>query len=628
MHCPTNWFTDICAQLGGDAYVITRRDPFFLNPSDGTKDAIYRLTGFTGSSATVLVTREKTFLYVDSRYTLQAESQAPDCTIITCAQPLHALAEHLVCGQKLMVCPWSWSAQEMTLYQTNAANHGWSLILDKDCVIDALIGPIPLVSRSTIQSMDTHLPSFQEKCAAIFTHQDQAHWLLCKGSDIAWLTNLRANDHDYAPFIEGYLWVSRTQYGFSGILYTAMPRFMHAIDPALRIENFDHLNVLPHNRWKESEPCTESLHDHGNDKACSSDAGGQNSVIKEQPLENFCHLDCVVYDPRYTPSGLVRPTWIPSRDFLNALSCCRSIKTPWEIHHMQQSHISDGVALTKFLYWLEKRTPLGDENEWSAAEQLAIFRSMGASYKGPSFPTISAMGANSAMIHYNPERTNSSSLTTGLYLVDSGGQYHFGTTDVTRTLWIGAKNRASLKHKQRYTQVLQAHIHLSQMIFPEGTNGMQLDAIARSFLWQKGWDYAHSTGHGVGCFAHVHESPPAVAPRAPQDAIKEHMIFSIEPGYYEEGWGGIRLENLVLVVRHDADRLRLQPLTLAPFDRTLISRYDLSPEHCRWLNQYHLHVYQTLAPLLDPWEEAWLKDQTQPLSIYGEPVEIREPMGR
>jgi Xaa-Pro aminopeptidase len=206
-------------------------------------------------------------------------------------------------------------------------------------------------------------------------------------------------------------------------------------------------------------------------------------------------------------------------------------------------------------------------------------------------------------------------------LIDSGGQYHFGTTDVTRTLWLGEKNRASLLHKQRYTQVLQGHIHLSQMIFPEGTNGMQLDAIARSFLWQKGLDYGHSTGHGVGCFAHVHEAPPIIASRAPQDPIKEHMIFSIEPGFYQEDWGGIRLENLVLVVRHDAQRLRLTPLTLAPFDRTLILRYELSPEHCRWLNQYHDRVYRTLAPMLDPWEERWLKEQTQSLSVYADPLD-------
>ena len=239
------------------------------------------------------------------------------------------------------------------------------------------------------------------------------------------------------------------------------------------------------------------------------------------------------------------------------------------------------------------------------------------------------------MMHYTPSCLQSDPLTSGIYLVDSGGQYFYGTTDVTRTVWLGS-DYPSQSWKQKYTAVLQGHIHLSSMIFPYGTTGCQLDAVARSFLWQKGWDYAHSTGHGVSCFGPVHEMPPTIAARATHGHIQENMVFSVEPGYYQAGLGGIRLENLVRVMEkerkkpvaksqdtvrvavqqaeQDRDRLlHLKPLTLAPFDHRLIDIDALSYDHKLWLNRYHQQVYDALGSQLPEETRAWLYAQTRPL---------------
>ena len=614
------WFSAICTQFNGTAYLIPRQEPFFLNPSQATNDTIYHLTGFTGSRATILVTWEKIFLYVDSRYTLQGEKQCPECTIITCSDPIHALHQQLVKGTRLILSPWVFSAHTMKILKERAFINEWDLVLDHDGIADRLICPQPLMSRNEIVPMEGQA-SFQEKCQKIFTEPHHNHWIVCKASDVAWLSNLRGSDHVYAPFFHAYLIVTRKNNHFSGILYATMPRSFGVLDPDLRIENFENLQRLRAGSFESPGKGSRDMLLQGQEESMASEP----PCIRPPCFYEVKNLldQPMVYDPHQTPGALVGPSWIPGS--FSHLENGRSIKTQWETHHMTQSHVSDGVAVTQFLHWLSQLSdtpsevpaslvPPGawNETEWSAAEQLARFRSQGGAYRGPSFPTISAMGANSAMTHYTPSPTDSAPLEGGLYLVDSGGQYHFGTTDVTRTVWLG-KGQPPLKFKEMYTQVLQGHIHLSQMIFPMGTNGMQLDAIARSFLWQKGLDYAHSTGHGVGCFASVHEFPPSLAQRGSLEPIAENMVFSVEPGYYEENWGGIRLENLVLVAHHSEKLLRLQPLTMAPFDRNLILVDRLSYEHRIWLNDYHEQVQNTLLPGLSALAQAWLTEQTQPL---------------
>ena len=600
--------SDVLNKLSGDAYGIPRRTAFFLNPSPRKDDILYHLTGFTGSSAYLLMKRDCLFLYVDSRYTLQAKEECPECTVITCDNPLQELLNQCPTGTRLILSPWTHSVFEISEYAEMAKNHGWNLIYDHHQTLDSVIKIETIQCNSPIYAIPNTL-SFQEKCRSVLTNQDQKYWLFCSAADVAWLTNLRSSDHDYVPFFDCYLLITRNELGhqaaFSGILYTSMPRSIEGMDPNINVHDFKSLNLL--GRESSAAPTAE------------------NPLDKE-----------ITYDRKKTPQGLVRPHWIADA---GQLAKSRSIKNPWELSHITQAHILDGVALTQFLHWLSKIDDAGLdsglETEWTACETLKIFRQQHASYKGHSFPTISAMGSNSAMMHYTPSCLQSDPLTSGIYLVDSGGQYFYGTTDVTRTVWLGS-DYPSQSWKQKYTAVLQGHIHLSSMIFPYGTTGCQLDAVARSFLWQKGWDYAHSTGHGVSCFGPVHEMPPTIAARATHGHIQENMVFSVEPGYYQAGLGGIRLENLVRVMEkerkkpvaksqdtvrvavqqaeQDRDRLlHLKPLTLAPFDHRLIDIDALSYDHKLWLNRYHQQVYDALGSQLPEETRAWLYAQTRPL---------------
>lgn len=601
-------YQHVLHELGGDAYGIPRRTAFFLNPSPRKDDILYHLTGFTGSSAYGLMKRDGLFLYVDSRYTLQAKEECPECTVITCDNPLQELHNQCPTGTRLIVSPWTHSHFELSRYAETARMQGWTLIDDQHQALDSVIKKETIPSNSPIYAIPNTL-SFQEKCRSVLTNQNQKYWLICSAADIAWLTNLRSSDHDYVPFFDGYLLITRNESShqggdFLGKLYTSMPRSIEGLDPNIQVHDFKSLNLLGHEQ--------------------------STAPAAENPLDQD-----ITYDPKKTPKGLVRRHWIA--DALEQIAKNRSIKNPWELSHITQAHILDGVALTQFLHWLSQiddaRLDQGLETEWSACKMLETFRQKHASYKGHSFPTISAMGTNSAMMHYTPSCLQSDPLTSGIYLVDSGGQYFYGTTDVTRTVWLGTDHPSKI-WQQKYTAVLQGHIHLSSMIFPYGTTGCQLDTIARSFLWQKGWDYAHSTGHGVSCFGSVHEMPPIISARATHGNIQENMIFSVEPGYYRAGLGGIRLENLVRVMDHkkpvaktqdavpDAVQhtvqeenrlLYLKPLTLAPFDRRLMDVDALSYDHKLWLNQYHKQVYDALGSQLPEETRAWLYAQTRPL---------------
>jgi Xaa-Pro aminopeptidase len=281
------------------------------------------------------------------------------------------------------------------------------------------------------------------------------------------------------------------------------------------------------------------------------------------------------------------------------------------------AHIRDGAALTTFLAWLDHATRPGSNievDELSAAAKLAECRSKVEGYRGGSFETISGFGTNGAVVHYRAsERTNRRFEAGSLYLVDSGGQYPDGTTDVTRTVAIGEPDDDQKKH---FTAVLRGHIALAMARFPKGTNGIALDAMARGPLWQIGADFDHGTGHGVGSHLGVHEGPQRISKRGTVP-MQPGMIVSNEPGYYRTDAWGIRIESLVVVEEDDRDSerpmLRLSTITKAPIDRNLIAVEDMTPAEITWLDAYHAEVRETLTPLVDAETLAWLKDATRPL---------------
>ena len=293
----------------------------------------------------------------------------------------------------------------------------------------------------------------------------------------------------------------------------------------------------------------------------------------------------------------------------------KACKNPIEVDGTRAAHRRDGAALTRFLAWLAQEAPKGGLREIAASDRLEEIRRESQHFRDLSFPTISGAGSNGAIVHYRAMPESEKHLEPGtLYLLDSGAQYLDGTTDVTRTVAVGAPTE---EMRDRFTRVLKGHIALAVARFPKGTTGTQLDAFARSALWQKGLDYDHGTGHGVGSYLGVHEGPQRISKGPNSQALLPGMIVSNEPGYYKTGAYGIRIENLVLVqpVEDAAERemLGFETLTLAPIDRNLIDPSLLDQEEIAWLNAYHARVRETLTPLVDPETTRWLANATQPI---------------
>ncbi|MBI1180707.1 MAG: M24 family metallopeptidase, partial [Alphaproteobacteria bacterium] len=328
----------------------------------------------------------------------------------------------------------------------------------------------------------------------------------------------------------------------------------------------------------------------------------------------------VMLDPAVTPAWVIEKLGEAQARILrkdNPIQKAKAVKNPTEIAGTRAAHKRDGVALAKFFAWLAEHAPRGTVDELSAVDRLQSFRQENDLFRDLSFDTISGSGPNGAIVHYHSTPKTNRTLGLGeLYLVDSGAQYLDGTTDVTRTVAIGAP---SAEHRDRFTRVLRGHISLAMARFPKGTTGHQLDALARMALWQAGLDFKHGTGHGVGSYLGVHEGPHSISPRPAAVPLEPGMIVSDEPGYYREGAYGIRIENLVTVVpvepgEDDAPFYGFETLTLAPIDRSLIDAAMLTPPEREWLDAYHRRVFREVGPQLDDRTRAWLERATAPLT--------------
>ncbi len=296
----------------------------------------------------------------------------------------------------------------------------------------------------------------------------------------------------------------------------------------------------------------------------------------------------------------------------------RAVKNETELQGARSVHLRDGVAMTKFLYWLDNQ-PAGSVSEIGAAKKLEDCRretavAMGSQLEEISFDTISGAGANGAIVHYRVnEATNATIESNSLYLVDSGGQYLDGTTDITRTIAIGTPPASAIHDN---TLVLKGHIAIATARFPEGTRGVDIDALARIALWKNGKDFAHGTGHGIGSYLNVHEGPQSISRRG-MEPFKAGMIISNEPGFYKEGEYGIRIENLVIVEQQsainggDREMMGFETITLCPIDLRLVDPAMLTSDEKSWLNEYHARVYRELTPHLEKSEADWLRQATR-----------------
>lgn len=569
---------------GVDAVVIPLRDEFFGEYVPLTAQRLAWLTGFTGSNGMAVVMQDKAAFFSDGRYTLQMRQQI-DQTVFECLHiieepPIDWLKAHLKLDSVLAYDPWLHSILESQAWidalksiEIRPLEHN---PID---VIWAEKPPAPL-SPIWFQSPELSGQSSKEKCQFIGQKllENKADFLVLTQSDsICWLLNVRASDVPCTPFLLSFAVVKSD--GCVDWFYDA--------------------------RKLESQP-TELAHVTAHEWTAFEAYLTQNSSGNRfWVAEQTCPVRIIHLVKENQGQLLLSndPCQLP-----------KAVKNSSELAGIRLAHRIDAVALCRFLCWFDQLDRDSKPTEISLADQLQTFREQSENLLNLSFESISGAGPNGAIVHYRvtPE-SNRVLQRDEVYLIDSGGQYPQGTTDVTRTMVFG---EASAEIKKRFTLVLKGHIQLSLTRFPQGTNGAQLDTIARHALWQEGLDYDHGTGHGVGACLSVHEGPQSIGKGRSAVPLQAGMVLSNEPGYYKTDGYGIRIENLVEVVKIDeqaAERelLGFENLTLAPIDRNMIEVELLTDAEQNWLNAYHQRVYESVAAELNPEEQKWLKSVTQ-----------------
>ena len=589
-----------------DGFVVPISDEHMSEYVGGYAQRLGWLTGFGGSAGSAVVltkpgTGRGAAMFVDGRYTLQVREQVDgrlyDYESVPATSIAAWLAEHALDGARIGYDAWLHSKGWAEDVAKALAEKGGTLVAVDGNPIDAVWQdqPAPSPAPAVVHSDDQAGQSSAEKRAAV------AEWLAAKKLDaavisaldsVAWLLNIRGAD------------VDRTPVALSFVLAHADGTAELFIAPEkVTPELVQHLGNAVHVRPRDAfVPTLEAL----NGKRVAVDPDRAVAAI-------FATLEAAGAQT----IALTDPTVLP-----------KATKNPTEQAGHRAAQARDGAAVTRFLRWLSEIAPLGGQTELSAAAALRAERDKTGLLRDLSFDTISASGPTGASPHYKvDEDSNRAIEPNSVYLVDSGGQYQDGTTDITRTVWIGHpddKGRAPPAEVcDRFTRVLKGHIALARATFPQGTNGSQLDSFARQFLWAAGIDYAHGTAHGVGSYLSVHEGPQRIAKASAGQAgtgqeLMVGMFLSNEPGYYKAGEYGIRIENLVLVEERkiagaEGRFLGFETLTFVPIDRTLVDLAMLTAEERAWWNAYHAQTLALLAPQLAGADLEWLEQQCAPL---------------
>jgi len=554
------------------------------------------LTGFTGSAGTVLVTQDFAGVWVDSRYWVQAETELAGTGFTmmkmgTSADSGHVewLTEHLRAGQSLAIDGRALSLSARDALVTATQKCGVTLRLDLDIPGQVWLDR-PALPKAPVLDFSVEYAGVGrvDKIARVRAKMQEAgaQWhLISTLDDIAWILNLRGNDVDYNPVFLSHLLISE---GLTR-LFIGKGKIPPPLVDELKEER---VAILPY-----------------------EDVAG---ILTGLPA-----ADTLMFDPARTTCGLIDQIKIKTVRQINPSTFMKSQKTRHELKHVRRVMELDGAALCEFFAWFEANVNQPGQpaiDELQVDEKLLEFRAAQFGFVSPSFSTIAAFNANGAMPHYRATPESFSRIEgDGLLLIDSGGQYLGGTTDITRVVPVG---QPSHEQKEDYTAVLKAMIALSRLTFPEGVASPVLDVIARAPLWAKMADYGHGTGHGVGYFLNVHEGPQAIsyrAPPAPHTAMRLGMITSNEPGLYKPGRWGIRIENLVCNQSAGESEfgefLRFETLTLCPIDTRPILLDQLDDSELDWLNSYHATVRDRLAPRLEGDALAWLMTRTTPLVV-------------
>jgi len=570
---------------GHDGFLVPMADEYQSEYVPASARRVEYLSGFTGSAGFIAVLKDKAAFFTDGRYTLQAATQVPaalfDIYDSAKKAPSEWLAENLKAGEKLAYDPWLHTDEAVTRLNKALAKSGAVLVSVERNPVDAIWMDRPAPPTEPIEAYDIAYAgrSSADKRAALVAdlaknQLDAA--ILADPASIAWLLNVRGND------------VPNTPLPLSFAILDKAGKVTWFVEPKKIITGLSaHLGTDV--TMKPPQDFAQSL-DALSGQKVRIDLAETANWIAERLRQAGAKLD-QGDDPSVLP---------------------RACKNDVELDGMRNAHRRDGAALASFLAWLD-RQPHGSVSELQAEEKLASFRAAHNMYRGPSFDTIAGAGAHGAIVHYRATEASNAILESGqLFLLDSGGQYLDGTTDVTRTVAVGTPTD---EMRDRFTRVLKGHIALASIRFPEGTTGADLDILARQHLWEIGLDFNHGTGHGVGSYLGVHEGPQAISKRN-KVALKPGMVVSNEPGYYKAGQYGIRIENLQTVIvlpdlSGERPMLGFEPLTLVPVDTRLIDPNLLTDKEKNWLRDYHHRVYAALKPLVSDEVEPWLARHTQ-----------------
>lgn len=582
---------------GLDGFIVPISDEHMSEYVGDYAQRLHWLTGFGGSAGFAAVTLTHAAIFVDGRYTVQVREQVDANLFEYRSVPKDTLAgwlgEMCEAGAKIAYDPWLHTWKWVEALEQAVAPRGIVMVPASSNPLDAVWAdrPAPSAAPAIPHGDDLAGRSSADKRAAV------ADWLAKEGHDavvipaldsIAWLLNIRGADVAHTPVALSYVIAHK--------------------------DGSAELFIAP-------EKVTPELTRHlGNAVTIRERAAFEGALAGEYAGKR------IALDPDFAVVGIAQGLRSGGASFTfvqDPTILAKAVKNAAEQQGHRDAQARDGAAVTKFLRWLEIEGPKGTVDELSAAARLAAFRAEDEGLCDLSFDTISAAAGHAALPHYKvDEDSNIPVPPSSIYLVDSGGQYPGGTTDITRTVWVGP-GEPSAEMRDRNTRVLKGHIQIDRAVFPQGTCGGQLDVLARQYLWEAGVDYAHGTGHGVGSFLSVHEGPQRIAkPQGGQAGTGQElfagMILSNEPGYYKQGAFGIRIENLVLVEERqiagqEGSYLGFETLTFVPLDRKLIEKALLSADEIAWVDTYHARVRALLSPRLTGDDLAWLERETAPL---------------
>ncbi len=584
---------NLMKQSGLDAYIIPSSDDHLSEYVSDHYKAREWISGFTGSAGTVVVTIEEAGLWTDGRYYIQANEQLKNSGIKLFREadpgvPSYSewLKNKIHKNGRVGLDGNIFSTANVKELEKRFNEKG----IELDCVQDLI---------SELWKDRTHLPggkifihdvrfagkSRTEKLAVVRKEMKKSganYQLLTMLDDIAWLLNIRGNDVPNNPVV------------ICNVIVTPEVCNLFVdplkVDPDVRAELESDGIVL-------MEP--EKIID------CLTSLSEKDTIILDPESTNFCLFNAINHDA----SKLLLP---------DITTKAKAIKNRIEIRNLKECQVTDGIAMVRFIRWLKSSINTEEITEISASEKLGDFRKMADLYSQPSFDTIAAYKSHAAMMHYKATEESDSKLESeGFLLIDSGGQYLNGTTDITRTIVLG---KLTAEQKRDFTLVLKGHIALGSARFLKGTSGPALDVLAREPIWRHGMDYKCGTGHGVGFFLNVHEGPHRISQIPNKVPLEEGMVVTNEPGIYKEGKYGIRIENMMLVRKETQNEfgrfLKFEPLTWCPIDLEAIDAGMLTSEEIIWINDYHDQVYKKLSPHLTADEKIWLKNETRRISQH------------